>query len=166
MKATKEEAQEARTSGRPVRFSSIGWEVDFPFAEPDEHVAEDLYAKAEEVFSPLRALPDGTWVTNYVECDCGERYIVESEHKKMSQRHKQWSKGFQVEVEVPKQPTPTAYPPNTPTPKLTIGANMLCERCKAKNKKGQDYYPDPDSKETNRYPCRLCNGHGVRPNVG
>jgi len=178
VKATKDEAQSARTNGRPVKFTSAGWMVEGGDAggegrqvgqvlpEGGETTASDLTKEAEAVFSPLRALPDGTWVTNYIECDCGERYIVESEHKRASQRHKLWARGYQVEVEVPKQPTPTAYPPNTPTPKLTIGENMLCSRCKAKNKKGESYYPDPDSKADRRYPCRLCNGHGVRPNVG
>jgi hypothetical protein len=173
VKATKDEAQAARTNGKPVKFTSEGWMVEGGDARgpdtgdtPDTMTASDLTKEAEAVFSPLRQNPDGTWAANYVECDCGERYLVKAEHEKKSPRHKAWAKGEQVEVEVPKQPIPTAYPPRAPTPKLEVGVNKLCERCKAKNKKGESYYPDPDSKPDRRYPCRLCNGHGVRPNVG
>ena len=157
VKASKTEAAEARDQGGHVKFTAEGW-----FVERVD--TSDLTSKAAEVFEdmrgPLAKTKGGQYVPNYKKCDCGEMYVVEDEHKKYSDRHKKWSKGFTELDEIE-----TAYPVNHPTPRLEVGVNKVCERCKARNKKGEDFYPDPSSRPENRYPCRLCNGHGVRPNV-
>jgi len=171
VKATKDEAQAARNAGKPVKFTSEGWMVEGGDARgrppgPDERAttASDLTSEAEAVFRPL-TYEGGQYVTNYTACECGEQYLEKGSHVRTSARHKQWERG-EVEVHVPPQPLMGAYPRGMATPRLEMGVNKLCERCKAKNKKGEDYYPDPNSRPDNRYPCRLCNGHGIRPNVG
>lgn len=113
---------------------------------------------------PIVKTESGTYTHQYQECDCGEQYLVKSEHERTSPRHKKWMRG-DIEVEVPPQPLMSAFPPG-PTPRLELGRVVICGRCKAKDKKGEDYFPDRDSPPHNRFPCRRCNGHGVLPNVG
>jgi hypothetical protein len=160
-KASQEEAQRARTNGKPVRFTSDGWFIGVDLAE---EAKGDLTKEAEATFRPI-IVKDGQYVTNYQECVCGEQYLVEEDHERTSRRHKEWADG-RIEVPVPPQPLASAYPVGIPTPKLVLGMNKVCERCKAKDRKGESYYPDPDSRAKNRYPCKRCNGHGVRPNAG
>ena len=153
--ATKEEASAARADGQQVRFGPGGWQV----------WDQDLVKEAEEVFEevrgPIAKTKDGQYVPNYVTCECGEAYLVEAEHMRYSEAHKKWTKGYSA---VEAEEKLSAYPPGHPTPTLAFGVNHICERCKAKDKKGLDYYPDRDSAPHNRFPCRRCNGHGVRPN--
>ena len=173
IKATKDEAQSARTNGQPVKFTSEGWMVQgnsdlVPQAEAE---FKDMLPQAKATFSdlsPLRRTEDGKYATAYVECPCGQAYLVKSEHEKFSAQHKKWAKGYSEVPTTTPQPMEeglSIYPVGVPTPPLELGVNKLCSKCKAKNKKGLDYYPDPDSRQTNRYPCRSCNGHGVKPNV-
>jgi hypothetical protein len=171
--ASKDEAQAARSAGLPVKFTPTGWEIEE--GGGPETAIDDLTKQAADIFEdmigppakPLQRTSEGRYVTNWIECECGEQYVVRSEHERSSARHKQWSKGgMGQEVPVPPQPLYSAYPRGAPTPRLEMGVNKICERCGAKNKKGEDYYPDKDSRPENRFPCRRCNGHGVRPNIG
>jgi hypothetical protein len=192
-KASKEEAQAARDAGRLVRFTPEGWMIeDHRFGEhgwsmpEDKDITSDLTKEAAEVFRdmgeyvkemkelegrvgggplPMQRNLDGTYDTPWRECECGEQYLVHMEHEGTSIRHKEWATGG-IEVPVPTQPLPDQYPRDVPTPRLEMGVSKICPRCKAMNKNGETYYPDPDSRVTRRYPCRRCNGHGVVPNVG
>ncbi len=107
----------------------------------------------------------GVYSTPWRECECGEQYLVHMEHERTSVRHKTWATGG-IEVPVPHQPLADMYQRGIATPALELGINKVCPRCGAMNKKGEDYYPDRDSKADRRFPCRRCNGHGVIPNVG
>lgn len=109
---------------------------------------------------PIVCTSDGRWLNQYTECDCGERYIILEEHVAKSPRHKKWERGS-MEVELPRMADIGAFPVGAETPPLEFGKVVICSRCKAKDKKGEDYYPDRESKPENRYPCVRCNGHGV-----
>lgn len=110
--------------------------------------------------SPIVRTSDGRWLNQYRECDCGERYIIYEEHVAKSPRHKKWEQGS-MEVELPRMADIGAFPPGADTPPLEFGKVVICSRCKAKDKKGETFYPDKESKPDNRYPCVRCNGHGV-----
>jgi len=193
-KASKEEAQAAIDAGRNVKFTFDGtwmveedpW-VDAALNERGAAVVADLTKAAADIFqdmteythemeelrervgggpTPLQLdKKTGTYSTPWKECECGEQYLVQAEHERRSSRHKEWATGG-IEVPVPPQPLYDQYPRGIPTPALELGVNKVCTRCGAKNKRGEDYYPDRDSRADRRFPCRRCNGHGVIPNVG
>lgn len=192
-KTSKLEALLAKDAGKNVKFTLDGWMVEGGDAdEPmgpatDTTMAADLTKEAAAVFmdmteytheveelaervgggpTPLQHdKKTGLYSTPWSECECGEQYLVKKEHDRTSDRHREWASGG-IEVPVPPQPIVDMYQKGTPTPKLEVGVNKVCPRCGAKDKKGEDYYPDRDSRADRRFPCRRCNGHGVVPNVG
>ena len=160
-----------------MRFSSGCWQKrtkasDPPIVKtPDPPRAKRLERAGKTVTiedirkaSPIVITSDGRWLNQYRECDCGERYLVESEHVAKSPRHRRWTQG-NMEVELPRQMAQGAFSLDEPTPPLEIGRVVICSRCKAKDKKGLDYYPDRESKPESRFACIRCNGHGVLPLV-
>lgn len=118
---------------------------------------------------PLQRTPDGKYVTNHVQCRCGEQYLagMTTSHERNSIRHRQWLRG-DIEVPVPEQPPVVAFSRGE-APRMELGGTMICRRCKARHRKGLEdfgYFLDPRSSKTNPFPCQACNGHGIVPNKG
>ena len=132
--------------------------------DPVDPVTDPLITKIRNS-GPLARKDDGTYVVQYRECDCGEQYLVKTEHERESPRHRQWKMGG-IEIEVPPQPLMGSFPPKAEKPVLELGAVIICGKCKARDKKGLDYFPDPRSKAPNYYRCQRCDGLGLVPNVG
>jgi|WetSurSiteA1Bulk_404760.scaffolds.fasta_scaffold13443_4 hypothetical protein len=191
-KVSKTEALLARDAGKTVKFTLDGWMVDEPWVdatlnEKGAAIVDDLTKEAAAVFTDMAEYTHemetlaervgggptplqhdkktGLYTTPWRECECGEQYLVHMEHERTSERHKTWATGG-IEVPVPHQPLADMYQRGVATPALELGVNKVCPRCGAQNKKGEDYYPDRDSRADRRIPCRRCNGHGVIPNVG
>lgn len=168
-----DELEAARAAGLKLRFSAGRWErasepaperrVEEP-AAPKPSIHRTRGAATVEDIRNARAIvySEGVWRNQYRECDCLARYIDLDTHLRDSARHRRWEAGH-MESEL-EQKSPEAFPANQPTPRFELGVVVICSRCKAKDKKGEDYYPDKNSKPENRYPCIRCNGHGVLRN--
>ena len=171
-----DEARDQKDQGLvQLRFRAGAWEKR-SISEPERTVSEPEAPKPSKprpkmrrrnaTIEDIRNAPpvvctsDGQWLNQYIECDCGERYIILEEHVAKSSRHRKWTQG-NMEVELPKMADLGAFPADAETPPLEFGKVVICSRCKAKDKKGESYFPDRDSRPDQRYPCIRCNGHGV-----
>lgn len=171
-----DELEAARAAGLKLRFNAGRWEkrsgsqperTERTVSEPEPpkpSIHRTRGAATVEDVRNARAIvySEGVWRNQYRECDCLARYIDLDTHLRESARHRRWADGH-MESEL-EQRSPEAFPVDAPTPRFELGMVVICSRCKAKDKKGEDYYPDRNSKPANRYPCIRCNGHGVLKN--
>jgi hypothetical protein len=99
--------------------------------------------------------------------DCGENYVVRTEHQRTQKHRQAVEKAGTLESVMPTPPQPEIQMFEETPGKVSFGAVIPCPRCKGfrRKRKGvlDDFSADPyDTKKV----CPRCNGIGVVPNIG